>query len=131
MVVQDVFARVFSRIDDVREPAALKPFITSVTVFVAREAIRKKRRHRWLAFFASDELPEIHDEARRLRLGGRRDRGRRRRGPSSPGAAPRAPGPRLGPKLPDFFSSIVPAMSRTRPGLRLLCERAPDAGRER
>ncbi|WP_437308102.1 RNA polymerase sigma factor [Sorangium sp. So ce388] len=58
-LVQDVFARVFSRIDDVREPAALKPFITSVTVFVAREAIRKKRRHRWLAFLASDELPEI------------------------------------------------------------------------
>ncbi|WP_437332386.1 RNA polymerase sigma factor [Sorangium sp. So ce394] len=58
-LVQDVFARVFSRIDDVREPEALKPFITSVTVFVAREAIRKKRRHRWLAFFASDELPEI------------------------------------------------------------------------
>lgn len=58
-LVQDVFARVFSRIDDVREPASLKPFITSVTVFVAREAIRKKRRHRWLAFLASDELPEI------------------------------------------------------------------------
>ncbi|WP_438029973.1 RNA polymerase sigma factor [Sorangium sp. So ce233] len=45
-LVQDVFARVFSRIDDVREPEALKPFITSVTVFVAREAIRKRRRHR-------------------------------------------------------------------------------------
>ncbi|WP_437721142.1 RNA polymerase sigma factor [Sorangium sp. So ce861] len=58
-LVQDVFARVFSRIDDVLEPESLKPFITSVTVFVAREAIRKKRRHRWLAFFASDELPEI------------------------------------------------------------------------
>jgi RNA polymerase sigma-70 factor, ECF subfamily len=58
-LVQDVFARVFARVDDVREPEALKPFITSVTVFVAREAIRKKRRHRFLAFFASDELPEI------------------------------------------------------------------------
>lgn len=58
-MVQDVFARVFSRIDDVREPEALKPFITSVTVFVAREALRKKRRHRWLSFFASDDLPEV------------------------------------------------------------------------
>ncbi|MDC0685778.1 RNA polymerase sigma factor [Sorangium atrum] len=58
-LVQDVFARVFSRIDDVREPEALKAFITSVTVFVAREALRKKRRHRWLAFFASDEMPEV------------------------------------------------------------------------
>lgn len=58
-LVQDVFARVFSRIDDVREPKALKAFITGVTVFVAREALRKKRRHRWLAFFASDEMPEV------------------------------------------------------------------------
>ncbi|MFT3767256.1 MAG: sigma-70 family RNA polymerase sigma factor [Minicystis sp.] len=58
-LVQEVFARVFARIDDVREPEALKAYVTSVTVFVAREAIRKKRRHRWLAFFASDELPEV------------------------------------------------------------------------
>jgi len=58
-LVQDVFVRVFARIDDVREPEALKGFVTSVSVFVAREAIRKRRRHRWLAFFASDELPEI------------------------------------------------------------------------
>jgi RNA polymerase sigma-70 factor, ECF subfamily len=58
-LVQDVFVRVFARIDDVREPEALRGFVTSVSVFVAREAIRKRRRHRWLAFFASDELPEI------------------------------------------------------------------------
>ena len=58
-LVQDVFARVFARIDDVREPESLRSFVTSVTVFVAREAIRKRRRHRWLAFLASDELPEI------------------------------------------------------------------------
>ncbi|APR79016.1 RNA polymerase sigma factor RpoE [Minicystis rosea] len=57
--VQEVFARVFARIDAVQEPEALTAFITSVTVFVAREAIRKKRRHGWLAFFASEELPEV------------------------------------------------------------------------
>jgi RNA polymerase sigma-70 factor (ECF subfamily) len=56
---QEVFARVFARIDDVREPEALKPFVTAVTVFVAREAIRRRRRHRWLSFFASDELPDM------------------------------------------------------------------------
>ena len=57
-LLQEVFARVFTRVADVREPEALKPFVTSVTVFVAREAIRKRRRHRWLSFFAGDELPE-------------------------------------------------------------------------
>lgn len=58
-LTQDVFVRVFARIGDVREPEALRPFITSVTVFVAREAIRKKRRHRWLTFSSDEELPEI------------------------------------------------------------------------
>ncbi len=56
---QEVFVRVFARIDDVREPDALKAFVTAVTVFVAREAIRKRRRHRWLAFFASEDVPEV------------------------------------------------------------------------
>jgi RNA polymerase sigma-70 factor, ECF subfamily len=58
-LTQEVFARVFVRIEDVREPGSLKAFVTSVTVNVAREAIRKRRRHRWLAFFAHDEVPDV------------------------------------------------------------------------
>lgn len=58
-LTQEVFVRVFSRIDDVTEPESLKPFVTSVTVFVAREAIRKARRHRWLSFFADEDLPDV------------------------------------------------------------------------
>ena len=58
-LTQDVFVRVFARVAEVREPEALSSFVASVAVFVAREAIRKKRRHRWLAFFASEDVPEV------------------------------------------------------------------------
>jgi len=57
-LTQEVFVRVFRRVGEVRDPNALRGFVTSVAVFVAREAIRKKRRHRWLAFLAPDEIPE-------------------------------------------------------------------------
>jgi RNA polymerase sigma-70 factor (ECF subfamily) len=58
-LTQEVFVRVFARVRDVREPAALRGFVASVAVFVAREAIRKKRRHKWLSFFSSDEVPDV------------------------------------------------------------------------
>lgn len=58
-LAQEVFVRVFAKIDDVKEPEALKPFITSVTVFVAKEAVRKARRNRWLTFFATEDLPDV------------------------------------------------------------------------
>ena len=58
-LTQEVFVRVFARIEDVTEPESLRPFVTSVTVFVAREAIRKARRHRWLSFLAPEDLPDV------------------------------------------------------------------------
>jgi RNA polymerase sigma-70 factor (ECF subfamily) len=68
-LVQDVFVRVLDRVDEIREPAALRGFIAQVAVFVAREAIRKKRRKRWLVFGGPDETPEpvaegVDEEAR-------------------------------------------------------------------
>lgn len=56
---QEVFARVFRRMHDVVSEAALPSFIRSVAVLVAREALRKRRRHRWLTFRADAEVPEI------------------------------------------------------------------------
>jgi RNA polymerase sigma-70 factor (ECF subfamily) len=56
---QEVFIRVLDRVDEIREPAAFRGFVASVAVFVAREAIRKRRRKRWLVFFGSDEQPEV------------------------------------------------------------------------
>lgn len=58
-LAQEVFVRVFARVAEVREAEALSSFVASVAVFVAREALRKKRRHRWLAFFASEDVPEV------------------------------------------------------------------------
>jgi RNA polymerase sigma-70 factor, ECF subfamily len=58
-LTQEVFVRVFARVGEVRDPEALDAFVASVAVFVAREAIRKRRRHRWLAFLAPRELPEV------------------------------------------------------------------------
>ncbi|NUO52694.1 MAG: sigma-70 family RNA polymerase sigma factor, partial [Polyangiaceae bacterium] len=56
--VQEVFVRVFARASEIRDPGALKAYVTSVAVFVAREVLRKRRRHAWLRFFAPEELPE-------------------------------------------------------------------------
>lgn len=57
-LVQEVFIRVLDKIADLREPAAFRGFLTSVAVFVSREALRKRRRRSWLTFFAPEDLPE-------------------------------------------------------------------------
>ncbi|MBL8739957.1 MAG: sigma-70 family RNA polymerase sigma factor, partial [Myxococcales bacterium] len=58
-LTQEVFIRVFARLDRVRDAASLRPFVTSTTVFVARETLRSRARKRWLVFSAPAELPEI------------------------------------------------------------------------
>ena len=56
---QEVLIRVFERLDLVREASALRGFVASVAVFVARESIRARRRRKWLFFLPPEELPEI------------------------------------------------------------------------
>lgn len=58
-LMQEALFRVFARLSRVHPPEALPGFVTSVTVLVAREALRKRRRARWLSFFASEDLAEI------------------------------------------------------------------------
>lgn len=58
-LTQEVFIRVFSRLDRIRDAASVRPFVTSTTVFVAREAIRRRSRRRWLVFSAPEDMPEI------------------------------------------------------------------------
>ena len=58
-LTQDVFARAFARVTEVREADALRGWLTAIAVFVAREAIRRKRRHRWLLFRPSQDTPEM------------------------------------------------------------------------
>lgn len=58
-LMQEVFFRVFQRLHKIHPPDALPGYVTSVSVLVAREALRKRRRSRWLSFFASDDLAEM------------------------------------------------------------------------
>jgi RNA polymerase sigma-70 factor (ECF subfamily) len=70
-LVQEVFVRAFVRIDDLRDDN-LKSWIGAFAVNVAREALRRRRRRRWLSFVAPEEMldvptatatPEIRDAA--------------------------------------------------------------------
>lgn len=61
--VQEVFIRVMDKLGGLRDPESLPGFVTQVAVFVAREALRSKRRRSWLRFFAPEELPEVHAPA--------------------------------------------------------------------
>jgi RNA polymerase sigma-70 factor (ECF subfamily) len=58
-VVNDVFVAVFERIHQLRDPGALRGWIGSLAVFTARGHIRKRRRWRWIRFFAPQDLPEM------------------------------------------------------------------------
>jgi RNA polymerase sigma-70 factor (ECF subfamily) len=58
-LLQEVFFRVFQRIHKIEPPDALPGYVTSVAVLVAREALRKRKRSRWLSFFSSDDLADI------------------------------------------------------------------------
>lgn len=55
---QEVFIRAFTRIAELREPESLRAWLSSIAVFVAREAIRRKRRRRWLVFLPAEDRPE-------------------------------------------------------------------------
>jgi RNA polymerase sigma-70 factor, ECF subfamily len=58
-LVQEVFIRAFARIGALREPESLRPWLGSIAAFVAREAIRRKRRRRWLVFLPAEECVEL------------------------------------------------------------------------
>ncbi|WP_437643667.1 RNA polymerase sigma factor [Sorangium sp. So ce362] len=55
----DAFVRALSSLDTLRDPAALKAWITSVAVFTARTCIQRRARRKWLLFFAPDDLPPV------------------------------------------------------------------------
>jgi len=57
-LMQEALFRVFRRLGKVHPPDALPGYVTSVTILVAREALRKRRRARWLSFFTSEDLAD-------------------------------------------------------------------------
>jgi len=58
-VVQDIFLAVLTGVHRLRDPEALRSWITAVAVAISRRTIRKRRRWRWIRFVAPEELPEV------------------------------------------------------------------------
>jgi RNA polymerase sigma-70 factor (ECF subfamily) len=68
-VCQEAFMRVFKRLDELREPAALPGFIVGITLGVARNQARRRRIRGIVGLTSTDEWPAVavpgaQDEAR-------------------------------------------------------------------
>jgi RNA polymerase sigma-70 factor (ECF subfamily) len=64
-LLQDIFASAFGSIDKLREPAALRSWLLSITVGRLRTYNRGRRRNWWLTYTPLDQMPEpatTHDE---------------------------------------------------------------------
>jgi RNA polymerase sigma-70 factor (ECF subfamily) len=57
-VAHEAFLRILASVARVRDPRQLTVWVTRVTVFTARDHLRRKRRTRWLWFLPHDELPD-------------------------------------------------------------------------
>jgi len=65
-VVQEAFMCLFSRVHTLRDPAALKAFIISITVLTTRREIRRRKLRRWVGLTEADDMPDLRvvsDEA--------------------------------------------------------------------
>jgi RNA polymerase sigma-70 factor (ECF subfamily) len=58
-LLHEVFSKAFSDIDKLDNPERLGSWLTSIAVFTARGCIRRRRRGRWLRFWAPEELPDV------------------------------------------------------------------------
>jgi RNA polymerase sigma-70 factor, ECF subfamily len=58
-LVHDVFLTALDSIKSLRQAALLKEWLRSITVFVARGCLRRRRRRRWLIFRPEHELPDL------------------------------------------------------------------------
>jgi RNA polymerase sigma-70 factor (ECF subfamily) len=58
-IIHDVFLDALRSIDRLKEPDALKMWVTSIAVFKARRVLRSRRRRSWLRLAAPEELDRI------------------------------------------------------------------------
>jgi RNA polymerase sigma-70 factor (ECF subfamily) len=58
-VVQEAFICLFNRVRTLREPAALKAFIISITVLTTRREIRRRKLRRWVGLTQAEEVPDL------------------------------------------------------------------------
>jgi RNA polymerase sigma-70 factor (ECF subfamily) len=57
-LLQEVFIRFFRRVGTLREPAAVRGFLTGICVHVVRAEITRRQRRRWLSLTPTGEVPE-------------------------------------------------------------------------
>jgi RNA polymerase sigma-70 factor (ECF subfamily) len=57
-LVQEVLTRAWQGVGQLSQVRSLRPWLMRIAVFTARGAIRRRRRRRWLAFFATVPEPE-------------------------------------------------------------------------
>ena len=62
-LAHDVFVRALRSIDRLDDPSALKGWLTMIAVHVARTAIVRRKRRRWLWFLPAERLPEVDSGA--------------------------------------------------------------------
>lgn len=58
-LLHECFAHALSSIGTLDDPERLGGWLTSIAVFTARGCIRRRKRQRWLRFFAPEDLPEL------------------------------------------------------------------------
>jgi RNA polymerase sigma-70 factor, ECF subfamily len=58
-LIQEVFIRFFRGIGSLRDPGAVRSFLTGICVHVVCAAIGSRRRHSWLRLTRTGELPEV------------------------------------------------------------------------
>ena len=57
-LLQEVFIRFFRRIGTLREPSAVRGFLTGICIHVVRGEIGRRQRKRWLSLTATGDIPE-------------------------------------------------------------------------
>jgi RNA polymerase sigma-70 factor (ECF subfamily) len=57
-LLQEVFIRFYRRIGTLREPSAVRGFLTGICIHVVRAEIGHRQRRRWLSLTATGDLPE-------------------------------------------------------------------------
>lgn len=62
-LVQDVFLRVLPRLDDLREPAAIRGWLAVITARLARRRLRSRRWKLWLGVDGDHDYTQLADGA--------------------------------------------------------------------
>jgi RNA polymerase sigma-70 factor (ECF subfamily) len=62
--LHDVFAKALTTHSQLRDPSALRAWLSRIAAGTARDLIRRRMRRRWLVFRDPHDVPEVPDHAR-------------------------------------------------------------------